>query len=364
MVDELMLRDVNNILKKLELIRTREDFSQIVIDNGLSNLSEEELNEALVTKFMTSEELALYKKYVLYKRREDLSNLVFSINALDELTSSIYESYEQNSRCRNTIKVISTIMEDVDRGLRDYPNIRVSTAYNRVKVNYKGYFDAYIKDGMDRAKFTEEIDDINRSSAIVRGLKKRRLKQLKEGLREHNKNSKQNIDSLYEGYISSRDDYGTYLREVMTKLLSKNNVLFEAGLLSLRSMYKEEIPVKVLPNGVTVVDRTKLGDVTPEHIANRAFEYFVTVDEAEFDEKMFIRTFRDFLLHFYMIEIERLNREAENALGNVREQFSKQKGLIGGMKSYQGAIDVPNTSLDIDTEDTMALIYRNNKGNK
>ena len=30
MVDELMLRDVNNILKKLELIRSREDLKQIL----------------------------------------------------------------------------------------------------------------------------------------------------------------------------------------------------------------------------------------------------------------------------------------------------------------------------------------------
>ena len=77
MVDELMLRDVKNILKKLEVIRAREDIEQILLDSGLSNGSSiDEINEVLVAKFMTQEELVLYKKYVLYKRREDLKNLV------------------------------------------------------------------------------------------------------------------------------------------------------------------------------------------------------------------------------------------------------------------------------------------------
>ena len=62
MVDELMLQDVNNILKKIELIRSREDFKRILKENDLTNASLDEVNEFLVTKFMTEEELVLYKK--------------------------------------------------------------------------------------------------------------------------------------------------------------------------------------------------------------------------------------------------------------------------------------------------------------
>lgn len=364
MVDELMLRDVKNILKKLELIRSREDIEQILIDNGLSNASIDEVNEFLVSKFMTNEELILYKKYMLYKRREDLRSLGTAIDSIEELTSSVSLYYEENARCRNTISEINKIIEKIDRALRDYPNIRVSTAYHKVKNDYKRYFDSYIKDGMDRAVFTEEIDEINRSSAILRGLKKRRLKQLREGLDEHNKNSKLHVDTLYEGYIASREEYGTYLREVMSTLMSKNRVLYEAGLLSLKSMYKEDIPTVVLPNGVVAVDQNEVMAVAFEYIASKAFVYFQKIDEPDFDEKMFIKYFREFLLHFYNQELTRLNKESNIALKNVRDAFSKQRNVTRMLGTYQELIEIPRVSLEADAEDTFALVYQNNKTNK
>lgn len=362
MVDELMLRDVKNILKKLELIRTREDFEQILLDDGLTNASKEEIDEFIVKKFMSPKEVELFSRYMLYKRREDLSNLMIAIDSFSELTSNITSLYDENSRCKSTINLINGIIGNVDAGLRDYPNIRVSTAYSRVKSNYKRYFDAYIKDGMDRAKFTEEIDDINHSGIIVRGLKKRRLKQLREGLEEHNKNSKLHVDSLYEGYISSRDEYGVYLREVMSTLLKKNSTLMDAGLLSLSSMYHEDIPVKTLSNGVTVVDKSKMKDrdITPEYIASKAFEYFHKIDEPDFDEKMFIKAFRDFLLHFYNAEIVRLEREANGALKGIRTAFNQQRNITRMMSTYQEAVEIPTVTIDQDSKDTFALVYRNN----
>ena len=65
MVDELMLRDVNNILKKLELIRTRDDFEQILIDNGLVNASREEIDEFVVNKNKIEEGLFNQKDFII-----------------------------------------------------------------------------------------------------------------------------------------------------------------------------------------------------------------------------------------------------------------------------------------------------------
>ena len=365
MVDELMLQDVKSILKKIELIRSKEDFEQILKDNGLSlDSKEDEINEFLVNKFMSPNEIELFKRYLLYKRREDLSNLVVAIDSFSELTGRISTLYDENSRCRNTINLINGIVDKVDVGLRDYPNIRVSTEYGKVKGSYKRYFDAYIKDGMDRAKFTEEIDQINHSGVIVKGLKKRRLKQLREGLEEHNKNSKVHVDSLYDRYISTRDEYGVYLRELMSSLIKRNPALYEAGLLSLSSMYGEDIPIKILSTGLKVVDKSKKTDITPEYIADKAFMYFRKIDEPEFDEKMFIKAFRDFLLHFYNREIERLEREANNALKQIRSSFNQQRDITRMMSTYQEAIEIPMVSLDQDSKDTMALVYRNNGTNK
>lgn len=365
MVDELMLQDVKSILKKIELIRSKENFEQILIDNGLSlDSREDEINEFLVCKFMSLKEIELFKRYLLYKKREDLSNLVVAIDSFSELTERISTLYDENSRCKSTISLINGIVNKVDIGLRDYPNIRVSTEYGRVKGSYKKYFDAYIKDGMDRAKFTEEIDVINHSGVIVRGLKKRRLKQLREGLEEHNKNSKVHVDSLFDRYISTRDEYGIYLKKLMSSLLKKNPVLYEVGLLSLSSMYGEDIPIQTLSTGVKVVDKNKEIDITPEYIADKAFEYFQKLDEPEFDEKMFIKAFRDFLLHFYNSEIERLVKQANGALKQIRSTFDQQRDITRMMSTYQEAVEIPSVSLDQDSNDTMALIYRNNGTNK
>ena len=364
MVDELMLQDVKSILKKIELIRAKENFEQILIDNGLSNASIDEVNEFLVNKFMSPEEVSLYNRYMLYKRKEDLSNLVGTIDSLSELTSRITSLYDEHSRCKNTISLIEDIIGKVDLGLRDYPNIRVSTAYNRVKVDYKRYFDAYIKDGMDRAKFTEEIDQINHSGVVVRKFKKRRLKQLREGLNEHNKNSKLHIDTLFEGYVKSREEYGVYLREVMANLMKKNKVLFDVGLLSLSSMYHEDIAIKTLDNGVKVVDKSKKIEITPEYIADKVFEYFQKMDEPEFDEVMFIKAFREFLLDFYSKEVERLNKKSNIALKEIKDLFYKQRDITRMMSTYQEAIEIPQVTFDQDSKDTLALVYRNNGINK
>ena len=146
----------------------------------------------------------------------------------------------------------------------------------------------------------------------------------------------------------------------MTNLLKNNKVLFEAGMLSLISMYKEDIPVKTLATGVKVVDKSKVEHITPEYIADKAFEYFQKIDEPEFDEKMFIKTFREFLLHFYNSEIMRLNNESNKAIRSIRDSFSKQRDITRMMSTYRDSIDIPDDTLDQDSKDTFALVYRNN----
>ena len=74
MVDELMLQDVKSILKKIELIRAKENFKQILIDNGLTRATEVEIDEFIVSTYMSTDEVSLYKRYMLYKKREDLAN--------------------------------------------------------------------------------------------------------------------------------------------------------------------------------------------------------------------------------------------------------------------------------------------------
>ena len=64
MVDELMLQDVKNIFKKIEVIRAREDFLLVLDELGVSRESSDEvINEAIVSRMMSEQELTLYKKY-------------------------------------------------------------------------------------------------------------------------------------------------------------------------------------------------------------------------------------------------------------------------------------------------------------
>ena len=231
--------------------------------------------------------------------------------------------YEENSRCRKKANEIQETIAKIEHNLRDYPNIRVSTAYHNVKHGYKRYFDAYIKDGMDRAVFTEEIDKINHSSIIIKSLKKKRLKQLRAGLIEHNKNSKLHVDTLYKDYLKSREEYGLYLKDVMTTMLSKSPILYEAGILGLKSIYQEDIPIKILSNGVKVVDKTKCSDITPIYISTKIFEYFQKLEEPEFDEKAFIKAFKEFLLDFYFERLVKVQVEFLKALWRLCNEEKK-----------------------------------------
>ena len=67
MVDELMLRDVRNILDKIKVVKSRDDYGELLIKFGVSaNSTEEQINEAIVANMMSDAELTLYKKYALY----------------------------------------------------------------------------------------------------------------------------------------------------------------------------------------------------------------------------------------------------------------------------------------------------------
>ena len=165
--------------------------------------NEDEINEAIVSGYMGEKELVLYKRFVLYRKKQDLNNLVVTIDSLNELTSTVSDNYEERAECIRISNLIRGEISKVDACLRDVPNIRVSSAYNSVKIDYRKYFDAYIKSGMDRATYTEGIDKIQRSGVIIRGLKSRKLKQLKQGLKEHNVSSKENVEYLYNQYIDS-----------------------------------------------------------------------------------------------------------------------------------------------------------------
>lgn len=365
MVDELMLQDIKNIFKKIEVIRTREDFSMILSELGVSQgASDEVINEAIVTRMMSEKELTLYKKYMLYSKRNDLVNLGLSIDALNELTTSVSETYELRSRNNRTIREINRIIETVNGALRGFPNIRVGTEYNKVKVSYKKYFDAYIRSGMDRATYVEGIEKLEHSSFIVRGLKKRKLRQLKEGLSTFNVDSKKRIDTLYDEYISERNAYGVYLRTLMTTMMKKDSTLYQMGLLSMMSMYGKEVPIKTSASGVRSIDSQQEITITPEEIAESAFEYFRKIDEPEFGADIFIEAFREFLLHFYTRELERLNGENDKALIDINDAFNRQKAVIGDLSIYHKSVIVPSLEQEKDEEDTFALVYANHRINK
>ena len=365
MVDELMLRDVKNILDKIRVIKSRDDYEELLIKFGVSvNSTEEQINEAIVSNMMSDVEFTLYKKYSLYKKRMDVISFVGAVEAIGEITSSVTKFYESRSKNNQTINAIKEFIAKVDTCLGNIPKIRVGTEYGKVKGNYKRYYDAFIKSGMDRYTFVEKIERIQQSSSLIKHFSKRKLKKLQLELDNFNVDTKKRVEELHLSYISERDSYGEYLRTLMTDIFTKNSDIYQISLLSLISLEGIDIPTKTLKNGVVVVDSKKKIDVTPEELAGIAFRYFQKKDEPEFNAEMFISSFREFILHFYIQELNRLENENEVSLVGVKTQFDKQKSMVGHLLGLRKAIDVPETSQEKDEEDTFALIYSNVKNNK
>lgn len=365
MVDELMLRDVKNIIDKIRVVKSRDDFGELLIKFGVSaNFTEEQINEAIVANMMSDAELTLYKKYALYKKRMDVISFVGAVEAIGEITSSVSEFYESRSKNNQTITAINELIGKVDTCLGNIPKIRVSTEYGKVKGSYKRYYDAFIKSGMDRYTFVEKIEKVQHSSALIKRFSKRKLKKLQGELDSFNIDVKKRIEELHLSYISERDSYGEYLRSLMSDIFTKNSDIYQIGLLSLISLEGINIPTKTLKNGVVVVDSKKKIEVTPEELAAKAFIYFQKKDEPEFNAEMFVSSFREFLLHYYAQELNRLENENEVSLVGVKSQFDKQKSMVCRLFGLRKAIDIPVTSQEKDEEDTFALIYSNTKNKK
>lgn len=365
MVDELMLRDVKNILSKIEVVRARDDFSELLIKIGVSSESSiDEINEAIVAAMMSEHEVKLYRKYLLYRKKTDLINLSSAIDVVSNITDSVSSNYDLRSRNSGTIGAINDEIEKIDFVLRDVNRICIGTEYAKVKGSYKTYYDAYIKSGMDRYTYVEQIESIEHSSKLGRRLKKGKLSKLQQGLEEFNIDAKNNIDDLFQRHLEAKDSYRAYLVILMMELMLKNKVLYNAGLLTLRSMYGDEIPVKILDNGVIVVDDSSKIDIHPKTIAEKAFEYFQSVDEPEFDADMFMKCFRDFLIHSYNQELARLDEENDKSLTSIKKHFDKQKEVVGTLLGLQNGIQVETTQINKDEEDTFALVYTDTRYNK
>lgn len=365
MVDELVLRDVKKILDKIQVIRSRDDFEELMRKFGVSaSFSEEQVNEAIVANMMSDSELALYKRYILYKRRTDIISFLGAVEAIGEITSSVSEFYESRSKNNQTIAAIKDVISKVDLFLGNIPKIRVSTEYGKVKGSYKKYYDTFIKSGMDRYTFVERIEKVQQSSTIIKRFSKKKLKRLQIELEGFDLVTQKKIEELHSDYAQIRDAYGEYLRNLMRDMFTNNSDLYQVGLLSLITLKGMKIPTKTLENGLTVVDTKKKIEVTAQELADKVFYYFQKKNESEFDAETFVISFREFLLHFYTQELSRLRNENEVSLVGVKSQFDRQKSIVGELLELRKLFNIPVTVPEKNEEDTFALVYSDTRHDK
>ncbi len=359
MEKNLVLQDMKNILKKIELIRSNPDFEQLLQEYGIdaSLLTEEQLNEEIVRKMMSETELQYYLEYVEYRKRKDFQGIMDSMDSLNTLTQQIEEIYGKRKDGRKNINAANDEKRNVLVALHQIPNIMIGTNFRSLEDKYNKLNRRFIKKGMDQYDFKEKIEHILYSNVIIRGLKSKKLKQLREELASYQEITDSELKELTAIYCQAYSDYLEFIKKVIRDLL-RNRTIANACMLTCSLKYGDNVQLRTNYQGLQEITTYEIKPEEKDMVVKRVFEFFKTKDIDDLDEETFTKLFSEFCTYYYDIEIARLERQDETYLSEIKEVFFAQKGIIGNMEVCKRAIVLDEEeNLDEEKQQIFSLVY-------
>ena len=180
MVDEKLLKDINDVLKKIEILKNQDNIGETLAEYGIDILSLDEngIIDAISKFLLTDAESICYERYKAYIKQKKLNDIVDIIGSLNGLTTNVDKLYEERRKLSSVIFNIDEVIHKITMKLHDVPMIRISSLYGHVENDYHNYSSTVIKVGMDESRMNDTIYNIERGSLLLRRMKATDLERL------------------------------------------------------------------------------------------------------------------------------------------------------------------------------------------
>lgn len=362
MTDEKMMQSVASTLKFIESLKAKTDdeLRKIVQENNIEILpmDRKKMLEALFEHFIVGEDLLYYKKYVALMRVKNAQLTGDTLDKLNSLIASISEEYERRKECNIRRNNALNNIDKIQRELKFLPMIRASIAFSHVESSKERFISARTKDGMKRAKLTDEITDIKKKNIIIRALKAGKVKQLQAELNEHNELSGKNVEVVCKDFEKMVKEYCDVLRELFYEMLD-NRVIQKSAYMSYCLIAKIGIDYTKEDLGIKIPSDSELKEMDKEKIYSTFIEFAKFPSAAELDSAMFVIKLREFATYYERTVASRAAYKVNVTNNEIARLFSLQKGLVQELVQQR---EQSEDTLWLDDEKAFTLVYANETG--
>ena len=358
MVDEKLLKDINDVLKKIEILKDQDNIGETLAEYGIDILSLDEngIIDAISKFLLTDAESICYERYKAYIKQKKLNDIVDIIGSLNGLTTNVDKLYEERRKLSSVIFNIDEVIHKITMKLHDVPMIRISSLYGHVENDYHNYSSTVIKLGMDESRMNDTIYNIERGSLLLRRMKAKDLERLKKELALFKEKSEKDIKEKHDRYDKTREEYTTLLGAVVMEFL-RNDLFLNAAVLTINDLFGGSFKTEIDSLGIERVVKEDLDEVTSIMVVSKFFDYFEQHNDDNYDAKTFYNLLESFFLHHYVKRKQELDGKRNKCLLEISKAFNNQKEIM--MKLTQSQLELGSIAdFSDDEKDTFSLVHR------
>lgn len=357
MVDEKLLHDVRECLERIEMIRNYPDLEIKFKEKGfdITVMSSEDITNVIVIHFLNDRDRLLYNKYAEFIKREKYAKLVSAIDSLNTLTTNVDSLYDERKEYFNQISSIKSVLEKIRRKLFDLPRVRISSLYSHLEYDYNKYSKKVIEVGMKESKLNDRIHGLKSGGMLFARIRQKELGKVKAELAAYKSSSEIQIDERKQKYIRTREEYTELLRTVINELF-RDDLLLNAYMLSCHRLYNLDMDISYNNKGVAVVSKKDKEEISRKLLIDYFFEYFEDNCDEKYDAEIFCNLLTKFIMHYYVVDISRLEVKRDKCLSDIRSSFEAQKSVLGNVSLEEIGLGY-NEDYSKDDEDTLMLVH-------
>lgn len=371
MIDEKVVNSLKNTLSFLDTLKSKKDeeLREIIKNNNLGNENSQrkEMLETIFKHYVVGEDLLYYKKYLDFVRIKRVKALGDALDNLTLLTTNINEIYTERKLASERKNKAKKNIEEMDKVLREIPIIRAKIAFSHVNSSRDEFISTRTKDGMQRAKITDSITDVNKKGIIVRALGLRKVKKLQSQLKQHNISSIPKVEKSYDKFALSVKEYCDILRKLFYDLLDKE-IARKRAFMSYKLVAGIGVNYDNEDLGIKEPSVDELANIDKEKIYSVFIDFADFPSAEELDSAMFFSKLKEFINYYDYTIAKRADYKISLANNKISKLFATQKGIVSSLALEKDYL-VDNTILgDLsDSEDeSYSLVFtdENSKGKK
>lgn len=356
MIDKLMLQDVKNILEKIKIVKSSDNFTELLKKHGIdSALAGEELDKAIVSKMMSEQEYQLYIRYIKYRKHQNLNNMKTAIDCLAESKVKINDLYISRKTAQDHIDATNNHMDLIMNEMELIPGEDLLQAHYTICTLLANYRQLERTCSTKQNSLAKRIDKVKASKLLIPALKARIISYLEEKLRRMIEEHNTTLISADSEIKDEENNLETKLIEFCSDIIN-NPTLFEAVLLNDRELNNENVTPTYNSNGVRNISSLRYIEKTI--VFERLKAKIKSILQNNPTELNFNTTIYAWLTTIYQDDVTSLKDEKRSQLSDIQKEHARQQELIQELGIYQTAFEIPEEEFTQDEKDTLSLAYR------